>query len=247
MALCSAMKRRAATLVSLFLLSCFSFGQGYYSAIQKSSHAPIDPKQFRALEESALKQPASADSYEKLATAFSGTTERMWAIIYSEVACNLSNDSKLGTTIFDLYQKALTVKGNSLSVNLTESAEAPKNGGAPIESQYEMALVFAAAPNTPKLSALTIATLSDIRQSQLSLLNQKKLFDNQFSRWLTSMAAAGHFEAYNYWLFQQARPDEFKAWLETNKTKYDAWIAWREKNSFKPTRPDFQRLYLLKG
>src|SRR5208282_1063829 len=81
--------------VITFLVLCIpSFGQdSYYKAIQKNSSNPVQPRQFRKMEETALKDYSSPESYDLLATSFGNTTEKVWAVIYGEVYCNLSSDS----------------------------------------------------------------------------------------------------------------------------------------------------------
>jgi hypothetical protein len=62
-----------------------------------------------------------------------------------------------------------------------------------------------------------------------------------------TIIAAGHFDAYNYWLFQGARPDEFNQWAKEHQAKYQGWLDWLAKNKFMVQTPDFQRLYLVRG
>lgn len=64
----------------------------YYKAIQKRSSTRVQPAQFKQMEENALKDFALPESYELLATSFGNTTEKVWAVIYGEVYCNLSPD-----------------------------------------------------------------------------------------------------------------------------------------------------------
>jgi len=37
---------------------------------------------------------------------------------------------------------------------------------------------------------------------------------------------AGHWEAYNMWLFKNGNVEEYKAWLEKNEDKFDAFVNW---------------------
>ena len=77
----------------------------YYKAIQKGAPTQIQPKQFKEMEESALKEYSRPEPYELLATSFGNTTEKVWALIYGEVFCNLSSDkghvSQVGSLMFE--------------------------------------------------------------------------------------------------------------------------------------------------
>jgi len=102
----------------------------------------------------------------------------------------------------------------------------------------------------PRLEAatpLSIQKLTQIRKNQSSLWNQKKLPPNELIRWQQAVIAAGHFDAYNYWLFQSASPYEFSQWAKEHQTQYQAWLDWQAKNKFSVQTPDFQRPYLIRG
>ena len=43
---------------------------------------------------------------------------------------------------------------------------------------------------------------------------------------------AGHWEAYNYYLFCQCFPDEFEAWYSADSAPLDAFIAWFNNEPF---------------
>ncbi len=110
-----------------------------------------------------------------------------------------------------------------------------------------MAFLMGAVPFGGNVKPPSIHILSDIRKNQLALLAQKKIASNGLIRWQQSVVAAGHFEAYNYWLFQSARPDEFSQWLAQHQTQFQAWLDWQSRNKFMPSSPDFQRLYIVRA
>ena len=144
------MSRTVVYLFGFLALSSVALCQNssYYKAIQKGAPTQIQPKQFKEMEENALKEYSRPEPYEVLATSFGKTTEKVWALIYGEVFCNLSSDkghiSQMGSLMFEWYDKALSVKGTSVSANLTENAEAQKQ--PPFEPQFEMAFLMGALP-----------------------------------------------------------------------------------------------------
>jgi hypothetical protein len=93
---------------------------------------------------------------------------------------------------------------------------------------------------------LTIQELTQIRKNQLSLWHQKKLPQTELVRRQEAILGAGHFEAYNYWLFRGARVDEFNEWSKEHQVQYQAWMDWQAKNRFSVQAPDFQRLHFLR-
>jgi hypothetical protein len=105
----------------------------YYEAIQKASSPKVQPAQFKKIEEDALKDFPRPESYELLATSFGNTTEKVWAVIYGEVYCNLSSDadriSQVGSLVYHWYAASLSRQGNALSANLTENAQSSQKNG----------------------------------------------------------------------------------------------------------------------
>ena len=222
----------------------------YYKAIQKNAATQVQPKQFKQLEENALKEYSQPEPYEMLATSFGNTTEKVWALVYGEVFCDLSSDkghvSQMGSLMFDWYDNALSAKGNNVSANLTENAEASKKQ-PPFEPQFEMAFLLGAAPLGSNVKPLSIQKLSDIRRNQLGLLAKKNIAVNELTRWQQAVITAGYFEAYNLWLFQSARPNEFSQWLGQHQTQFQAWLDWQSQHKFTVSSPDFQRLYIVRA
>ena len=170
-------------------------------------------------------------------------------MIYGEVYCLLSTNadriSEMGSLVYKWYDQSLSKKGNNLSVNLTENAQALPNQ-APFESQFEMSFLLAAAPLSNQLPPLSIKGLAGIRKTQLSFLTQKKSPSTELMREQQAIMAAGHFEAYNYWLFKAARQEEFDEWLKSHQSQFQAWLDWHRDNKFDIRSPDFQRLYMLR-
>lgn len=137
----------AAFRIFTFLSLCVAVAaqdSSYYEAIQKGAATQVQPNQFKKMEQDALKDYSHAETYEELATSFGNTTERVWAVIYGEVFCNLSSDADrrngIGSLVYQLYDKSLSSKGGNLSVNLTENAQVPQ-GQPPFESQFELAFL----------------------------------------------------------------------------------------------------------
>jgi hypothetical protein len=243
--------KTALGIVALLVLCVPSLAQdtAYYTAIQKASSPKMQPAQFKKIEEDALKDFSRPESYELLATSFGNTTEKVWAVIYGEIYCNLSVDadriSQVGSLIYQWYEGSLSRQGNGLSANLTENAQSSQKQ-VPFESLFEQAYLMGAVGVKSDFPPLSIQRLSDIRKNQLLLWGQKKLPETELVRWQEAIMSAGHFDAYNYWLFKGARAEEFNEWMKGHQAQFQAWLDWRRKNRFQVLTPDFQRLYLLR-
>jgi hypothetical protein len=185
-----------------------------------------------------------------LATMFGNTTEKVWAVIYGEIYCNLSPDAdrvnQIGSLIYGWYDQSLSKNGNSLSIDLTENAQGVRNGVL-FESQFEQTFLMGAIAVRNEVLPLSIAKLISIRKLQISVWGQKRLPDTELVRRQQAILAAGHFDAYNYWLFRNARPQEFIQWTKGHGPEYQAWLDWQKRNEFRIHAPDFQRLFMLRN
>lgn len=244
-------KKIAVGIIALLAYCIATFAQdtAYYTAIQKASSSKVQPAQFKKIEEDALKDFSRPESYELLATSFGNTTEKVWAVIYGEVYCNLSSDadriSHVGSLVYRWYEGSLSRQGNGLSANLTENAQSTQKQ-VPFESLFEQAYLMGAVGVKGDFPPLSIQRLTDIRKNQLSLWSQRKLPETGLVRWQEAILSAGHFDAYNYWLFRGARAEEFNEWVKGHQAQFLAWLDWQSKNKFQVQTPDFQRLYLLR-
>src|ERR1051326_8108689 len=238
------------TLLVGFYVATFAQDSAYYSAIQKKSASDrVHPAQFRQIELNALKNYSKPESYELLAGAFGNTTEKVWAVIYGETYCNLSLDSnrinQIGSAVYQWYEASISRESGKLSIDLTENAQASRTE-VPFESQFEQLFLMGAVPLSSDLPPLSIKKLAMIRQQQLSLWRKSNLPRTELARRQEAIIAAGHFEAYNYWLFRGARAQEFNEWINDHQAQFQAWLDWRTNNPFQVHTPDFQRLYLLR-
>ena len=78
---------------------------------------------------------------------------------------------------------------------------------------------------------LDLASLNRIRHRFSSEFSRSSSsFENVLSNYHKKLISAGHFEAYNYWLFGYGNPSQCAAWVKANKTKWDSFLAWFEKN-----------------
>ena len=74
--------------MAAFLVCVGAFAQdsGYYKAIQKGAATQVPPKQFKQMEQDALKNYSRPETYEALATTFANTTERVWGVCTAKLS-----------------------------------------------------------------------------------------------------------------------------------------------------------------
>ncbi len=239
------MKVRLVLSLVIILAATIAIADTYYEDIQRGVANPLPAGQFQALERQAILEFVNPDLYERLATAFGRTTERVWTMIYGEIFCNLTSDesrqAEMGAQVFNSFANGIDLKGNKLIVDFSRHAQVPRGVAVPFETNFEISFALS-APETMELKPLSIAGLTKLRLKQLAIWKDRKLPVTQLVKWQQLLESAGHFDAYNYWLFRQARPNEFDLWVSQHRVAYEAWVAWRSRNAMRLTGPDFQRL-----
>ena len=80
------------------------------------------------------------------------------------------------------------------------------------------------------MSGLSLKSLHAARVTMVELLNgpvkDSLLGKTPIMRWLRALAAAGHLEAYDYWLFGPGMPDEAKAWFTSHNAEAEAMAKY---------------------
>lgn len=225
----------------------------YYKSIHAAGKPALSEPEFRALEVRAYLRYSDKESYRALAEAYVNTTEPVWEIIYAEAYCNLDHESdtatRFATRIVDLLKSAVKVKGNKTSISLSHRidmvATEKEAIRLPFSMGYEMS--FAIATATAKISfvPITLAKLHRIRANQIGTWRQMRMEQNDLTRRLLEVEAAGHFEAYDYWLFGSVFPKEFARWRQTHQAQVAAWEDWLSQHPYTIRSNDFHRLYGL--
>jgi len=239
--------------ILMLSISVGAFAQnahGYYEQIQNGSKTPMSSGDFRTLEEKASKDFLNPNHFLALSDAFAQTSEKVWSIVYGEVYWNLAPppepSNKISRRMVGQLQKSITRNGASLAISITKVTEATnaklKEGQLPFENNYEMSFLLAVALREIDPHPFTLASLHQVRQTQLEIWVERKLALNEFMKHLLAIQAAGHLEAYDYDLFTSAFPEEAAAWKSTHSKQMDAYRNHALGHPFKPASNDFLRV-----
>ena len=194
--------------------------------------------------------PAYAPNYYRAAQLIMQVSrQRAWGMIYAETMALMYNredrKKELIGIMCDIYNESITSKGDTLTVVINEGNEVETYADL-IAMMYEHAH-FNAAKVEKSGERYTIKDLIEIRSGFFEMLRDVDMV--YLFKYLSQIYDAGHWEAYNYWLFYEVMPEESKKWIEDNLDKYEAFVNWGDANQFKlsdENKNTVCRLYFMK-
>lgn len=199
-------------------------------------------------------QPAFSSNYYRAAQLYFGSDNaKVWGLVYAEAAILLAPDNSgrhadMGAAIRDCFVKNISI--GHADGKTEAKVTLAKNRGILMEQSDECIIEFPGVYEACTLGAVTkmavggeeftgsIRQLAELRKGIVEayfsagqnyfgnamylLPFQKKIID------------AGHWEAYNYFIFGEAFDDEFDAWYADNSAKFDDFVDWYNKAPFNP-------------
>lgn len=195
-------------------------------------------------------EPEYASNYYRASLLFFASTEMVWGAMYGELFMDLEKHSEdrrkeMSKTLYDCYFDQIKFENRKAEVDFNNPV-----------------IVYSNSPERPNLfpesfrSAMTKAcnghryldlkTLVQIRKKFISeFYKYHPDFDNVLFDYHKKLIAAGHFEAYNYWLFAYGANTEANQWVKQNKSKWDAFLKWVEENPIKITQDNVFSRYTM--
>lgn len=178
--------------------------------------------------------PMFASNYYRAALVFLSSTEEVWGVMYGELFMLLERDSErcklLSRQLFETYFQEISFNRGVVSVDFNSPTIAYSNSSVRpnlFPDNFQDAMTNAAKSERH----LDLASLNRIRHRFSREFNSNSSsFENVLSKYHDRLISAGHFEAYNYWLFGYGNPNQTAQWVKANKTKWDSFLAWFEKN-----------------
>ncbi|HVZ37887.1 MAG TPA: tetratricopeptide repeat protein [Candidatus Kapabacteria bacterium] len=204
-------------------------------------------KAVRYWEQGIRHAPRFASNYYRAAKAFCSGTERLWGLLYGEIFMNLEPASKRASEIskllFDTYAAAITLHKDSLRVNLLErstigAGDISKHMKQPYSLDAITAVTMACAAGMHKRDGvtvqMTVERLHAIREKFIGIWFERGLdttHANVLHYYQKQLLDAGHFEAYDRYLFREADAEAFQAWYDAHEEAMKSWIVWMEGHS----------------
>jgi Flp pilus assembly protein TadD len=191
-------------------------------------------------ERGIVAEPSWASNYMRAAQLFASSDEKLWALIYGEVFLNLERGSerteRASKMLFDVWTSAVSAKKDAkgkiaVSVALSKRANQASAGKLPFEAYYELSSMPGFATLDNGNDKVDLGLIFKVRKAFLTSWFSVELpTDKEFPlfQYQRQVDAAGHFEAYSYWLFGRGNPDEMRAWLAANRAGFDGFLAWFE-------------------
>ncbi len=237
---------------SILLLSICSALQAqdnlsYYEAIILPEKQGVAPAKLSELEHEVIKKPMLSGLYYPLSKAFSDTSERVWAVVYGEIYCNLTTDAQrfleISNLLGTMFEKSLSYKGEGkVEISFMAVAGVGENSPTvPFETSFEISTIFGFT-NFEKFENISLATIHQVRMNQVRTWKQKDLAEHGLIDWYNQLVAADLFETYDYWLFQNFRPDEYSAWKSKNKQRLSKFLKWRQTHKIDPSKGNWHRI-----
>lgn len=201
-------------------------------------------------EKGIVADPGFASNYYRAAQILfaSGGNNKVWALVYGESAAllaltNQNRMKEMAGDIRDLWKESVEVVGDSVKVSLMKNKEFKisingDNAQLAFPNVFEGCASLAVLQNEGMMNPFT-ASLEQLIALRKGLVeNYYKVTDNLFGNsmyllpYLKSILDAGHWEAYNYFLFGSVFPEELNKWIDDNEEKLYAFAAWYNEHPY---------------
>ena len=180
-------------------------------------------------------EPSFGATYYNLARLLNQSRYRGLVLVYGEEFRLLEPSSQrsrdLARAMVQVCQDSVQLekKGTKTSAHVTLAPELPAGaGGMPLANAFELAF----GPGLVKAhkSGFDLGSLHKARRAFLDALKKpKQPFEWKtvpLFPWLQALDAAGHLEAYDYWLYGPANADEATRWMDAHKDATDAMARY---------------------
>ncbi|MBS1912166.1 MAG: hypothetical protein JST22_09285 [Bacteroidetes bacterium] len=204
-------------------------------------------KAVRFWEQGIRRAPRFASNYYWAAKAFCSGTERLWGLLYGEIFMNLEpasrRASEISKLLFNTYAAAITLHKDSLRVDVLEhvtidAKDISEHVKPPYSLDATTALTMAGAAGMHKGDGatvqMTVERLHAIREKFIGIWFERGLdtaHANVLHQYQKQLLDAGHFEAYDRYLFREADASAFQAWYDAHEDAMKNWIAWMDGHS----------------
>lgn len=202
-------------------------------------------------EKGIVADPDFASNYYRAAQILFGSDNsnvKVWALVYGESAAllaptNQNRMKEMARNIRELWKKSIEFSDDGVRISLVEGKQVNinidgENAELSFANVYEGCAGLAVLQNMELMNPFT-ASLEQLIVLRKGLVESYfKVTDNLFGNsmyllpYLKSLIDAGHWEAYNYFLFGSVFPEDFDKWIEDNEDKLYAFAAWYNEHPY---------------
>ena len=137
-----------------------------------------------------------------------------------------------------MYKQCIDINNGTIHIHINEKNVIDAvNTNPSTDMFYEMMLPMGMATSFSEHHAPLAITLASIisgrekaMEACMELGSNVSLLDFQ-----QQVKKAGHWEAYNYWMFRPGFEEEANKWLDEHEEEFDAFVEWYKTHAFKPT------------
>ena len=185
--------------------------------------------------------PSFSSNYYWLGKIFAVTKDKVWASIYAEMFMNIERNSartvEMSRILYKVYDDVIN---NSLNDQgkISFSREINPDHEKGLKTSFPN--IFSGIMNlglpTEQISSqerLSLSSINILRQNFLNKWfeeNKDHEYPNILFDFLNILKSKGFLECYNYWFLMMGEEDEFGFWYEENRSKYQEFTAWFNKN-----------------
>jgi len=174
--------------------------------------------------------PNHADNYYWAAKVYATSNEPLWTLLYGELFMNIERNggdrfNEMAKLVLDTYSSLINDSLNTPELLLKRVKKNPFEKG-----HYELQGVL--KRNKPQSTARFNQIESAIKYRQRFLELWQQGFSNTYPTPLYTyheeLVTSGHFEAYNYWLFNQANIRDYNIWIQTfeGRKGFQNFMSW---------------------
>lgn len=207
-------------------------------------------KALDLFERGVAAQPTYSSNYYWLTILYQGSDYSLYSAIYGELFLNLERNSKrtrkISEVLYEVYDEAVEIGDTSVSVSFTkentittEDLDLMAKGIMPFTTQFDMTMAIGVALNKRHFD---LEYINRMRTTFVKLWydgGYDKYHPNPLIDLWKTMVDKGHFEAYNYWVFQMGDVDANDAWIEEHQEQYDAFVEYYNENPIKISESNY--------
>ncbi len=174
--------------------------------------------------------PNYADNYFWAAKVYADSSEPLWALLYGEIFMNIERNggerfNEMGKLVLNTYLQLMNDSLQTPEILLKRIKENSFEKG-----HYQLHARLQRSKPTSGLRRGQIESVIHFRQQFLDLWAQgfSSSYPTPLYGYHEELLTSGHFEAYNYWLFNQANIRDYNLWIQTfeGKKGFQNFMSW---------------------